>query len=45
MFVCDPPVVARYVSVDIDITHPSVRDGYLQLAEVKVEEATNKECE
>ncbi|XP_071785340.1 uncharacterized protein [Asterias amurensis] len=46
VFVCDPPVVARYVSIDIDVTYPSVRDDYLlQIAEVKVEEATNKECE
>ncbi len=44
VFVCDPPVVASYVSIDVNNFNPSVRETLLQLAEVTIEEATTKQC-
>ena len=46
-FLCDPPVMAKYVSLDIDLSRPGVTaEAVLQIAEVAVEEytsgATNK---
>ena len=43
-FLCDPPRVARYVSLDINTTHPLVSDAIFMLAEVTVKEYTSGEC-
>ena len=47
-FLCDPPVAARYVSVDIDPSRPGVAPEsgviYLTLCEVMVEEFPMSEC-
>ncbi len=40
VFLCDPPVVARWVSFDIDPSYPGVTEAALQLAEVSVKEYT-----
>ncbi|XP_038073956.1 fucolectin-5-like [Patiria miniata] len=46
-FLCDPPRMARYVSLDINISRPGVTasNAYLQLAEVNLEEYTSGECD
>ena len=45
-FMCDPPRLAEYVSLDIDTSRPEVTydQAFLQLAEVTVEEYTIGEC-
>ncbi|XP_022097142.1 tenascin-like [Acanthaster planci] len=42
-FTCDPPVQARYVSVDIDLEGTG-RTQFLTVCEVKVEESTAWDC-
>ncbi|XP_071809531.1 uncharacterized protein [Asterias amurensis] len=46
IFLCDPPVVARWISFDIDRSLPGVNpnEAYLQLAEVSVKVYT-RECD
>ena len=36
-FTCEPPVLARYISVDVDPSRQDVTDAVLQIAEVAVE--------
>ena len=43
-FLCDPPRMARYVTLDIDSSSPDVSYAILQIAEVTVEEFTPGEC-
>ncbi|XP_038064852.1 muscle, skeletal receptor tyrosine protein kinase-like [Patiria miniata] len=45
-FLCETPRTARYVSLDIDDSMPSVNPtaAFLQIAEVAVEEYTSGEC-
>ncbi|XP_071785288.1 fucolectin-3-like [Asterias amurensis] len=43
-FLCEPPVIARYVSLDIDPSRPDVTLAILQIAEVNVQEYTSQEC-
>ena len=43
-FFCDPPVLAKYVSVDIDPSSSVDANPVLQIAEVMVEEYTSEEC-
>ena len=45
-FMCDPPRLAKYVSLDINTSRPEVTydDAILQLGEVTVEEYTAGEC-
>ena len=40
--VCDPPVIAQYISVDDDV--PSLQVNSLALCEVMVEEYSMEEC-
>ena len=42
---CDPPVMAKYVSLDIDPSSPGVTEAILQIAELTVEEYTSGECD
>ncbi|XP_071809811.1 uncharacterized protein [Asterias amurensis] len=35
-FLCDPPVIARWISLDVDPSWPGVTEAVLQLAEVSV---------
>ena len=43
-FLCDPPLLAKYVRLDIDPSNSSDAILVLQIAEVMVEEYTSKEC-
>ena len=43
-FLCDQPVLARYVSLDINSSSPGVIEAILQIAELTVDEYTSKEC-
>ena len=43
-FLCDPPVLAKYVSLDIDPSSPGVNNPMLQIAEVTVKEYKSEEC-
>ena len=43
-FVCDAARLARYVSLDIDLSSPDVTNAILQIAEVTVEEYSYMEC-
>ena len=43
-FLCEPPVIARYISLDIDPSTPDVTVAILQIAEVNVQEYTSQEC-
>ena len=43
-FFCDAPVLAKYVSVDIDPSSSVDANPVLQIAEVMVEEYTSEEC-
>ena len=40
VFLCDPPRMARYVTLDINSSHPDSTDAVLQLAEVEVDHTT-----
>ncbi|XP_071806500.1 uncharacterized protein [Asterias amurensis] len=40
VFLCDPPVMARWVSIDIDPSYPGSAEAILQLAEVSLVEYT-----
>ncbi|XP_038071166.1 uncharacterized protein LOC119740040 [Patiria miniata] len=43
-FLCAPARLARYVSLDIDISRPGITTAILQLAEVTVEEYSYSAC-
>ena len=43
-FLCDPPRLARYVTLDIDSSSPDVTNAVLQIGEVTVKEYTTGEC-
>ena len=44
-FICDPPVLARYVSVDMDPTRPGARSPpHVMIAELEVAEYVSGEC-
>ena len=42
--VCDPPVIAQYISVDDDVPSLKEKGNYLTLCEVMVEEYSMEEC-
>ena len=43
-FLCDPPVLAKYLSLDIHSSSPDVQHPVLQIAEVTVKEYKSEEC-
>ena len=43
-FLCDPPVLAKYLSLDMNSTSPDVENPMLQIAEVTVKEYKSEEC-
>ena len=43
-FLCDPPRMARYVTLDIDASRTEAEHPSLMLAEVTVDEYTCGEC-
>ena len=44
-FICDPPMFARYVSVDMDPTRPGARSPPgVMIAELEVTEYVSGEC-
>ena len=43
-FLCDPPVLAKYLSLDMNSTSLNVENPMLQIAEVTVKEYKSEEC-
>ena len=43
-FVCDPPLFAKYVSLELPPSSPDVADRILEIAEISVKEYKSKDC-